>query len=136
ATTETKTPSTLITPYGGQLVDLMVPAEELAEARAYANTLPSIQISARSVCDIAMLAGGHFSPLDRLMSEADYRRVVHEMRLENGAIFPIPVTLPVSPEDGLKLDTDIVLRDAMNDPLAIMTVEKLYSWDAGEISQF
>lgn len=136
ATTETKAPSTLISPYGGKLVDLMVPAEELAEARAYANTLPSIQISARAVCDLEMLAVGAFSPLDRFMSEADYRRVVHEMRLENGAIFPIPITLPVMPEDGLKLDTDIVLRDAMNDPLAIMTVEELYSWDAGEVSQF
>lgn len=135
ATTEILKPSTLISPYGGELVDLFVPAAELAEARAYASTLPSIQMSPRAVCDLEMMAVGAFSPLDRFMSEADYRSVVHDMRLANGAIFPIPVTLPVSSDDGLKPGTDIALRDSMNDLLAIMTVEELYSWDPGELAQ-
>jgi hypothetical protein len=77
-TTTDATKTTLIAP-GGRLVDLMVPAAELAEARAYASTLPSIQISARAVCDLEMLAGGAFSPLDRFMNEADFRHVVSEM---------------------------------------------------------
>ena len=50
--------TTLITPYGGTLVDLMVPAAEQAELRAYANTLPSIRISERAVCDLELLATG------------------------------------------------------------------------------
>ena len=84
----------LISPYGGKLVDLMVPASDLAEAKAYASTLPSIQISPRAVCDLEMLATGAFSPLDRFMGEADFRRVLTEMRLANGALMPIPITLP------------------------------------------
>ncbi len=134
-TMETVKPTTLISPYGGRLVDLFVPAAELAEARTYAGTLPSIQLSPRAVCDLEMMAVGAFSPLDRFMSEADYRSVVHDMRLANGAIFPIPVTLPVSAADGLKLGTDVALRDSMNDLLAIMKVEELYSWDPGELAQ-
>jgi sulfate adenylyltransferase len=136
ATTELRKPSTLIAPYGGRLVDLTVSADELAGARVYASTLPSIQISPRAVCDLEMLAVGAFSPLDRFMSEADYRSVVHTMRLAGGAIFPIPVTLPVAADDGLKLGTDVALRDSMNDLLAIMTVEELYSWDPGELAQY
>jgi sulfate adenylyltransferase len=121
--------SKLITPYGGRLVDLMVPAEELADAKAYATTLPSIQISPRIACDLEMLATGAFSPLDRFMGEADFRSVQDSMRLADGTVFPIPITLPVASEDGLAVGQDIALRDSMNDLLAIMTVDELYAWD-------
>ena len=59
--------STLISPYGGALVDLMVPPEALEDVRAYANRLPSLQLSERSVCDLELLATGAFSPLYRFM---------------------------------------------------------------------
>ena len=72
-------PTTLIPPFGGRLVDLMVPDEELAEARDYASTLPSLQMSPRVVCDLELLASGGFSPLDRFMGEADFRGVLHEI---------------------------------------------------------
>ncbi|MGI9253773.1 MAG: sulfate adenylyltransferase, partial [Thermomicrobiales bacterium] len=127
--TNTTAASNLITPYGGRLIDLLVPAAEVAEAKAYASTLPSIQISPRAVCDLEMLATGAFSPLDRFMSEADFRSVQDHMRLMDGTVFPIPITLPVRPEDGLKVGQDIALRDSMNDLLAIMTIDELYAWD-------
>jgi sulfate adenylyltransferase len=134
-TTGSATTTTLISPFGGRLVDLMVPQEELAEARAYASTLPSIQISARAVCDLEMMASGAFSPLDRFMNEADFRRVVSEMRLADGTLFPMPITLPVPADAELQLGSDIALRDSMNDLLAVMTVKELYPWDATEVAQ-
>ncbi len=127
--------STLIAPYGGHLVDLMVPAAELGEARAYANTLPSMQISPRAVCDLEMLATGAFSPVAQFMGEADYTRVVAEMRLADGTFFPMPITLPVAEDAEIQVGADIALRDPMNDILAIMTVEELYSWDAGDYAE-
>ena len=92
--------TTLIPPFGGRLVDLLVPEDERAEARDYASTLPSLQMSPRVVCDLELLASGGFSPLDRFMSEADFRGVLHEMRLADGTLFPIPVTLPVAADAG------------------------------------
>ena len=127
--------TTLIAPYGGRLVDLMVPQEELAEAREYASTLPSLQISPRAVCDLEMLASGAFSPVDRFMGEADFRRVTHEMRLADGTLFPMPVTLPVAADAGLRVGTDVALRDSMNDLLAIMTIEELYPWDPADFAE-
>src|ERR1044072_1848331 len=59
--------ATLIPPCGGELVDLTTPAEELESLKAYANSLPSIQLSERAVCDLELLATGGFSPLDRFM---------------------------------------------------------------------
>jgi sulfate adenylyltransferase len=126
---------TLISPYGGRLVDLMVPADELAAAREYASTLPSLQLSPRAVCDLEMLAVGAFSPLDRFMGEADFRGVLHDMRLADGTLFPMPVTLPVAADAGLQVGADIALRDSMNDLLAIMTIEELYPWDPADLAE-
>ena len=59
--------------------------------------LPSLQLSERAVCDLELLAIGGFSPLDGFMSRDDHEWVVHDMRLANGVLFPIPVTLPIDP---------------------------------------
>lgn len=125
----------LITPYGGRLVDLVETPESAAELARYAATLPSIQISERAQCDLELLATGAFSPLDRFMGRDDYERVVADMRLANGTLFPIPVTLPVGHDAPLHLDSDIVLRSTRNEILAIMTVTEIYGWNREEAAQ-
>jgi sulfate adenylyltransferase len=125
----------LITPYGGSLVHLFVSPELLEARKAYANTLPSIQLSQRTICDLELMATGGFSPLDRFMGQADYQRVLDDMRLADGSLFPIPVTLPVEPGGHLQLDADIALRDQKNDLLAIMTIEEIYDWDRDELGR-
>jgi sulfate adenylyltransferase len=127
--------TSLISPYGGKLVDLRVSPEAREERKAYAGTLPSIQISERAMCDLELLAVGAFSPLDRFMGKEDFHRVVDEMRLASGHLFPMPITLPMNPDDAVKLDQEIALRDSYNRLLAIMTVEEIYVWDRDEVSQ-
>src|SRR5262245_34543915 len=127
--------SSLIAPYGGRLVNLMVPAEARDEVKARAGQLPSIQLSERSVCDLELLATGAFSPLDRFMGQGDYQRVLHEMRLGNGQLFSVPVTLPVDASPALHLDHDIALRDGKNDLFAVMTIEEIYPWVWSEAAQ-
>jgi sulfate adenylyltransferase len=126
--------SPLIAPYGGTLVDLMVPAEMRDDVKARASQLPSIQLSARSVCDLELLATGAFSPLDRFMGHVDQQRVLDEMRLQSGQLFPLPVTLPIEASPALHLDRDIALRDTKNDLLAVMTLEEIYPWDLAEVA--
>jgi sulfate adenylyltransferase len=116
-------------------VNLVVPAEHADDLRAYAATLPSIQLSERALCDLELLATGAFDPLDRFMNRADYARVLGEMRLADGRVYPIPVTLPVAVDAPLALDADIALRDARNDLLAVMTVEDIYDWSLPELAQ-
>jgi sulfate adenylyltransferase len=125
----TTKPELLITPYGGTLVDLRAPADALPELRARASALPSIQLSDRAVCDLELLAVGAFSPLDRFVGKADYERIVGELRLSSGHLFPIPVTLPVEPGPAVKLDTEVALRDGKNNLLAILAIEEIYEWD-------
>ena len=105
-------PPTLIKPYGNKLINLKVPTEHQETLKVHASALPVIQISDRIACDLELLATGAFSPLDRFMGSEDYSRVLDEMRLSSGAIFPIPVTLPVQPADFLKLDAEVALRNS------------------------
>src|SRR5687768_7614209 len=93
--------SPLIAPYGGTLVDLLVSAEARDDVKARASQLPSIQLSARSVCDLELLATGAFSPLNRFMGHADQQRVLDEMRLQSGQLLPLPITLPVEASPAL-----------------------------------
>ena len=127
--------SNLITPFGGDLVDLVASADEVDELREEAGRLPSIQISERAVCDLELLATGGFSPLDRFMSQDDLRSVVEDMRTSDGTLFPIPITLPVEENADISLDSRIALRDSTNNLLAVMDVEEAYEWDTEEVAR-
>lgn len=114
------------------LIDLRVSFDQQEELRARASRLPSIQISDRSACDLELIATGGFSPLDRFMGHQDYLRVLDEMRLASGKLFPIPITLPVSRDTELSLNSEIALRDSRNDLLAIMTIEEIFERSGDE----
>src|SRR5512141_3434924 len=120
----------LISPYGGKLVNLVAAGEERTELLERANKLPSVQISARSLCDLELLATGAFSPLQHFMAKKDYERVLTEMRLASGILFPIPVTLPVDEGALPKWGEQITLSDARNNTIAIMQLEEVYHYDS------
>jgi len=125
----------LISPYGGCLVNLKIPTEAEPEVKAYASSLSSIQLSERAVCDLELLAAGAFSPLDRFMGHEDHERVVDELRLSNGHVFPIPVALSVNAGPSVRLDQDVALRDARNELLAVMTIEEIYEWNLDRVAE-
>jgi sulfate adenylyltransferase len=127
--------SALIPPVGGDLVDLLVPEEGRLDLRARANRLPSLQLSERALYDLELLTTGGFSPLDRFMGRADFQRVVGEMRLAGGQLFPIPVTLTVERSPAVRFDREVALRDARNELLGIMAIEEAYDWDRAETAQ-
>jgi len=121
----------LISPYGGKkLVNLLVSGKEREDLLARDAKLPSIKISMRNLCDLELLATGGFSPLDRFMGKADYERVLHEMRLSDGTLFPLPITLTADPKELPTVGDELVLRNANNEVMAIMTLDEVYHWDA------
>ncbi|TJZ93981.1 bifunctional sulfate adenylyltransferase/adenylylsulfate kinase [Paracoccus gahaiensis] len=100
-------------------------SEAAAEAlKDDAGQMPSWDLTPRQICDLELLMNGGFNPLKGFLTEADYNGVVNEMRLESGALWPMPITLDVSEKfaDGLPTGTDIALRDQEGVILAIMSV--------------
>ncbi len=120
----------LIPPYGGKLVNLVVNGDEREELLHRAAKLPSIKITMRNLCDLELIASGGFSPLTTFMGRADYERVLHEMRLADGTLWPLPITLTADPKELPAVGEDIVLRNATNDVIAIMQLDEVFHWDA------
>jgi sulfate adenylyltransferase len=120
----------LITPYGGKLVNLVVEGKEREELLARAGKLPSIKITMRNLCDLELIATGGFSPLTTFMGKADYDRVLKEMRLADGTLFPLPITLTADPKELPTVGEELALRSANFDLIAVMTLDEVYHWDA------
>jgi sulfate adenylyltransferase len=87
-----------ITPHGGTVVDRRLKGDARDAALERANDLLRVPLSSTSTSDLEMIAVGAFSPLTGFMGQADYERVVAEMRLANGLVWTIPITLPIDDE--------------------------------------
>jgi sulfate adenylyltransferase len=85
-----------VRPHGGVLVDRFVPEADVAEVRERAARLPKIAIEPSELADLEMIATGAMSPLTGFLGSADYSSVVESMRLADGTVWPIPITLGVT----------------------------------------
>ncbi|MGH9244707.1 MAG: bifunctional sulfate adenylyltransferase/adenylylsulfate kinase [Acidimicrobiales bacterium] len=121
----------LIQPHGGELVYLVVDDDRASRLRAASVAWPSWDLTTRQLCDLELLATGAFSPLRGFLGRADYDAVCERMRLADGTLWPVPVTLDVTDEtaaavgDGARL----ALRDPEGVMLAALHVEETWRPD-------
>lgn len=111
--------------------ELYVSHESAQKLKVEAADLISWDLTPRQICDLELLMNGGFSPLKGFMSEADYDGVVSEMRLADGSLWPIPITLDVSEEFAQSIEPgqDIALRDQEGVILATLTVTDRWTPD-------
>jgi sulfate adenylyltransferase len=124
--------SHLIPPHGGELVQLIAQPERIAELKSHSKEWPSWDLTARQLCDLELLVTGGFSPLRGFMTRADYEGVCHNMRLANGTLWPMPITLDVTEEFAKKLTpgtSKVALRDPEGVMLAVLNVEEVWQPD-------
>jgi len=121
----------LIEPHGGSLRVLYLPADEALAYRREVAELPAWNLTQRQLCDLKLLLNGGFSPLSGFLREGDYEAVLEQMRLADGTLWPIPVTLDVERRfvDGLRPGQRIGLRDPEGFLIAAMTVEAIWEPD-------
>ena len=103
---------------------LYVSHESAQKLKVEAADLISWDLTPRQICDLELLMNGGFNPLKGFLSEADYNSVVETMRLEDGSLWPMPITLDVGEAfaEKLNIGQDIALRDQEGVILATMTV--------------
>jgi len=111
--------------------ELYVSYDSAQKLKVEAGELASWDLTPRQVCDLELLMNGGFHPLKGFLTEADYNRVVDEMRLASGALWPVPVTLDVTEAFAGKVEPgqDIALRDPEGVILAIMSVTDKWTPD-------
>ncbi len=123
--------SDIIQPHGGKLVNRLLQGEAKDEALKKATNLKSINVSPRTISDMELIAVGAFSPIEGFMVKEDYDSVIEHMRLKDGLPWSIPITLPVSEEEGagLKEGEELSLIDGDGNVVAILVLQDKYRYD-------
>jgi len=102
---------------------------ELARLLEKSLSLPRLNLSDRQLLDLELVLNGGFSPLKGFLNESDYNSVVNEMRLANGMLWPMPVTLDVEKDNSYKLGEDVLLCDKYGNPIAVIKIDSIFKPD-------
>ncbi len=121
-----------IQPHGGTLISRLAEGAEREQLLQTALTLPQIKVNAWVISDIDLIAIGGFSPLTGFLNEVDYKSVVEHMRLQDGTVWSIPITL--SPTAGELAQLQVGGQAALvgekdNVVYAIIDIQSIYNVD-------
>jgi len=118
-------------PHGGTLKELFLSEGKADEEKLKAKDYKSWDLTQRQVCDLDLLMNGAFSPLDGFLGKDDYESVCDSLRLKDGTLWPLPITLDVSEAfaDDVKTGETIALRDAEGVLLATLEITDIWTPD-------
>jgi len=124
-------PNHLIAPHGGALTNPLVDDARAAELREASRDWPSWDVTGRQLCDLELILNGGFSPLEGFMGRESYERVLDDMRLSDGTLWPMPITLDVPAElaGTLSAGDTLALRDPEGVMVAALHVEDVWTPD-------
>jgi len=127
--------ASIIAPHGGTLVNGYLDDDLVPAAKKEAQDLPSWDLNQRQLCDIELILNGGFSPLAGFMGKADYDAVCSDLRLADGTVWPMPITLDVTEEfaETIAEGTSVTLRDPEGVVIAILDVDS--NWTADKLSE-
>jgi len=110
---------------------LLVDKERAQDLKREAVHLPSWDLTFRQIWDLELLANGAFAPLTGYLGKADYEGVCDKMRLADGSLWPMPITLDVSEDVAgtLTSGSRIALRHPEGMVLAVLTVSDVWTPD-------
>jgi len=127
----------LVTPYGGSLVQRYVPADERETVLASIPRYPRVDVNEAEFHDVEMLGSGAYSPLHGFMSRDTLLSVCEAGTLPGGLAWGLPVSLTVPADQARRLrpghDAVLFHRD---EPVALLSVSDIFLWEdvpSGEI---
>ncbi|PZN07020.1 MAG: sulfate adenylyltransferase [Bacillota bacterium] len=119
------------TPHGGILVWRRLAGVARTEALQRARTLPKVPLDELALSDLELIGTGALSPLQGFMGRTDYESVISDMRLANGLVWPLPVTLAVSRWEvaGIREGAEVTLVDGQERPVGLMQITEIFPYD-------
>src|SRR5437868_1449549 len=114
------------TPHGGKLVSRLLSAADAQQWQSKLKSLKTLALNDREISDVEMIANGGFSPIRGFMGKKDYQGVVESMRLADGTVWSIPVTLSATQEEAqnFKEGDAIGLLDKDQELLAVLHLKE------------
>jgi sulfate adenylyltransferase len=121
----------MISPHGGSLVDRVISRPRSEQLSQRVSDGPTIRLDRSQYQDVVNVATGRYSPLEGFMGEREVHKVVHDMALEDGTTWPIPITLDVAPEtaDAIAKKPKAGLRAPSGDLIGAIDVEGIHEFD-------
>lgn len=124
----------MIEPHGGRLVDREASGEHADQLRDDVSSAPVVQLTDAQFQDVINITTGRFSPLTGFMSRNDFLKVVHDMSLEDGTTWSLPVTLDVESDLAAELvpGEKIGLESPRGNLVAALQVDEVYKYNKEE----
>ncbi len=113
----------MIEPHGGKLIERSISPEAIPEG------LPVLNLDSREASDLEMIGCGALSPLSGFMNSDDYTSVLERMRLSDGRVFSLPVTLSHKPGDPVPVSGDTVVLQHEGSVRGLITVNDVFRRD-------
>ncbi|MGM9931743.1 sulfate adenylyltransferase [Pradoshia sp.] len=111
-------------PHGGTLISAYEPNYDVTTIEK------TLQLDAVAYSDLELIGIGLFSPLTGFLGKADYESVVESMRLSNGTVWSVPVTLPVGEREAQSLDSGVQVKlQYEGETVGVVTVSDVYEPD-------
>lgn len=113
---------TNIAAHGGQLINQYHPDFD------FSSISKEVELDATALSDLELIATGAFSPLTGFLTQKDYESVVKDMRLADGTVWSIPITLPVHDASPYEKG-DAVLLKQNGTVYGVLNIEDIYEPD-------
>ncbi len=113
----------------GNVTNLHVDSENVDQLKDESRGLPKWLLTSKQFCDLELILNKGFAPLSGFMNSTDYNSVCSSMRLSNGILWPLPITLDVTNEfaQTVSKGTRVALCDGNGLSLAIITVDDIWT---------
>lgn len=124
----------MIAPHGNDLIDKTVDTTRSDELRDASDTFQTIQLDRNLLFDFVNLATGVYSPLRGFMSRNDFLKVVRDLTLESGTIWPLPVVLDIDADQANEIQPGdrIGIRGPDRTPVGVMDADSVYRYNEEE----
>ena len=92
----------------------------------------------RQICDLEMILNGGFSPLKGFLNKKDYENVLIDMRISDGSLWPMPITLDVDSNfsKSISIGDSITLKNKEGFSIAVLEVEDKWEPDLNKEAEF
>lgn len=124
----------MIIPHGGKLINQFYKPDQIKNYLESSDNRPSIVLDSWSMSDLELIATGAYSPLTGFMGKMDYQSVLNNMRLADGTVWSIPITLAVTSKEASKLNTNstVSLKGKDGKIYGILILEEIYKYNKKE----
>lgn len=127
----------MISPHGDILIDRVVEEARADRLRADVDGKPTITLNANQYQDLINIVTGRYSPLTGFLSRSDFLKVVNDMSLEDGTVWPLPVTLDVTDDTANQLTPSdkVGLETPDGRIVGAIEVEDIYKYNKDRVTK-